>query len=200
MVGTGVPCGRTADGDGVNAPSPKGFGRPERSNTIEKVVEYRFLADLTAELLRRDIDFEVLRGDVDAYGYDIVIETRGVPRHIQLKSSYRGSGTRRQTVSLLLTTKQSGCLVWITYDPVTYALEKFRFLGGPLGTSFVIPPDAPVARSTRPDATGARPLRNNHRVIKPNNMQEATTISEVADLLFGPDQQTGQVSRPASAP
>ncbi len=175
-------------GVALNAPTGSGIGRPERSNTIEKVVGYRFLADLTAELLRREIDFEVRRGDVDAYGYDIVIEARGLARHIQLKSSYKGSTTKRQNVSVLLAATPSGCLVWITYDTVTYDLVSYRFLGEPPGQPLRLPEDAPVARHTRPDSSGIRPLRQNHRVAKKESMTLVHNTASVANLLFGPDR------------
>lgn len=172
----------------MNAPSPAGMGRPERSNCIEKVVEYRFLADLTAELLRRDLDFEVLRGDVDAYGYDLVIEVGALSRHIQLKSAYKGAKTKSQSVSVLLSAKPSGCLVWITYDPKTFNLVSFRFLGGLPGEPFLLAADAPVALSTRYNKDGVRTSRPNHRKAKRESMKLVTEISDLADLLFGAAQ------------
>jgi hypothetical protein len=44
-------------------------------------------------------DIEVLKSEVDRGGYDVVLESNGVIRHIQLKSSFRGSKVREVDVS-----------------------------------------------------------------------------------------------------
>lgn len=99
---------------------------PYRSSAREKVLEYRFLADLTAELFLRDMGFDVLRSDVDALGHDLVIEANGVIRHIQLKAMYRGGKRTRLTANIRLAARPSGCIVWMIYDPVTLGLVSFR--------------------------------------------------------------------------
>ena len=61
------------------------------SSCLEKVLEHRFVAELTTCLwLAGCRDVEVLRSEVDAHGYDLVVEARGILRHIQLKSMVRG--------------------------------------------------------------------------------------------------------------
>src|SRR6476620_10460783 len=84
---------------------PRLRGRPKRSvcamataqpswhasSCLEKVLEHRFLAELTSALWLGGVrDFEVLRSDVDSHGYDLVIEANGILRHIQLKAMVCG--------------------------------------------------------------------------------------------------------------
>ena len=51
-----------------------------------------FLGELLRGLWRKNVrDLEVLRPEVDNGGYDLALEFRGLTRHVQLKSSYRGA-------------------------------------------------------------------------------------------------------------
>jgi hypothetical protein len=59
-----------------------------QSSLREKLLEHLFIGELVQELWkqgRRDI--EILRGEIDFAGYDLVLECNGVLRHVQLKSS-----------------------------------------------------------------------------------------------------------------
>jgi hypothetical protein len=107
--------------------------RSHRSSVLEKALEYRFLADLSAELLRRGMEFDVLRGDVDHQGYDLVVEANGVVRHIQLKAMVKGGKRADVNVNVKLADKPSGCVVWMRYDPETLAIGPFAWLGGDAG-------------------------------------------------------------------
>src|SRR3546814_11215090 len=80
--------------------------RSQHSTLREKVVEHLFLAELSKEmLLRAKTPFEVLRSEFDGHGYDIVVEAKGVLRHIQFKHSRADSKVRRQKVNVALTQK-----------------------------------------------------------------------------------------------
>jgi len=82
------------------------------SGLLEQVLQYQFLAALTPELLW-GMRFEVLRGDFDLDGHDLVIEADGVMRHIQLKSIVTGGKSRHVQVNTRLQAKPSGCVVWM---------------------------------------------------------------------------------------
>jgi hypothetical protein len=60
---------------------------------------------------------EVLRSEVDASGYDVVLECNGVIRHVQLKMSRADSRAASQKVHLQLAGKPSGCIVWLIRHP-----------------------------------------------------------------------------------
>lgn len=155
------------------------------SSGLEKVLEHRFIAELTTGLwLQGCRDFEVLRSEVDASGYDLVVEARGVLRHIQLKSMVKGGKKRSVSVNIRLASKPSGCVVWFDYDPSTLALGPFRWFGTlpELGL-----PDLgeEVARHTKGDSTGSKNERPGHRVIRRSKFTQVDMIADLVPLLFG---------------
>jgi hypothetical protein len=151
--------------------SPHDVTSPHRSSSREKVLAYRFLAERTAELYRRDLAFNVLRSDVDTLGDDLVIEADGIVRHIQLKATYRGGKSTRVTTNFRLATRPSGCLVWMIYNPVTLGITTFRWFGGRPGAPL---PD--LARRWQ-DTAGAMAT-----VSRPNARRTACFPSESSIL------------------
>lgn len=159
-------------------------GISHRSSALEKVLEYRFLGLLGAELWRRGIEFEVLRSDVDDNGHDLVIEADGILRHIQLKAMMKGGKRADVTVNTRLAAKSSGCVIWMTYDPVTLDLGAFRWFGGKPGEPLQGLGDK-VARHSKGNVAGEKTLRPAHRVIPRGAFETLGSISELADRLFG---------------
>ena len=101
------------------------------SSFREKLIEHL----LTGELLKRswtrgDCSLEISRPEVDRTGYDRLAECRGVIRHIQLKSAYRGSTSASQKVHVALAQKPSGCVVWVYFNEDTLELGPFLYFGG----------------------------------------------------------------------
>lgn len=155
------------------------------SSGLEKVLEHRFIAELTTCLWRSGCrNFEVLRSEVDAGGYDVVVEAKGVLRHVQLKSMVKGGKKRSVSVNLRLASKPSGCVVWFDYDPSTLALGPFRWFGT-LPELGLPPLGEDVARHTKGDSTGSKKERLGHRVLRKSKFTEAETIADLVLLLFG---------------
>lgn len=154
------------------------------SGLVEQVLEYRFLADLTAELLRRGMRFEVLRGDFDLDGYDLVIEANGVLRHIQLKTLAKDSRTARVPVNTRLAGKPSPCIIWMSYDPQTWQVTRWRWLGGRPGRPLPDLGDR-TARHSRANSLGIKRARPDIRMVPKGRFTLIDTIGEIADLLFG---------------
>src|SRR5947209_4714095 len=76
------------------------------SSLREQALGHIFLGQLLAFMWRHDRrDIEVLKSEVDRGGYDMVLESKGVIRHVQLKSSFRGSKVRAVDVSTRLLCK-----------------------------------------------------------------------------------------------
>ena len=155
----------------------------------EKILEHRFVAELTSCLWLRGIrDIEVLRSEVDAFGHDLVIEANGVIRHIQLKSSRNSAKTARVNINTRLSTKSSGCVIWYLYDPDTLELGPFRWLGTlpDLGL-----PDLGdrVTKHSQGDGEGHKGLRHGLRVLPKARFNLAQTIDEIASYLFGFDME-----------
>ncbi len=85
-----------------------------RSSFYEQLVEHVFISELLQEAwFRFHRVVEVLRAEVDASGYDIVLECEGILRHVQLKTSRTAARAGSQKVALALGTKPGGCVVWI---------------------------------------------------------------------------------------
>ena len=154
------------------------------SSAREKVLEYRFLAEVTAELYRRGLEFDVLRSDVDALGHDLVMEANGIIRHIQLKTTYRGGKSARVTSNIRLATRPSGCLIWMIYDPHTLDITAFRWFGGVPGAAL---PDLGkrVAKHSRGNAGGTKNERPAHRVLPRRVFASIGDIAALVDQLFG---------------
>jgi hypothetical protein len=157
------------------------------STLIEKVLEYRFLATVTGELLKRSVPFEVLRSDVDCNGHDLVIEAAGVVRHIQLKAMVAGGRRANVTVHTHLAAKPSGCVVWMVYDPATYEIASFRWFGADAGQPMPLLGDK-VARHSRANAEGVKGPRGHHRVVAAGRFRAVQLASELVNLLFWPSE------------
>ena len=100
------------------------------STTLSKALELRFVGALSAALWRNGCrDFEILRSETDTGGYDVVVDAKGVVRHIQLKATVAGGKRTSVTVNTRLSDKPAGCVVWMRYNPETLELGPFRFLG-----------------------------------------------------------------------
>jgi hypothetical protein len=154
------------------------------SSLREKVLEYRFLAELTTELLRRGLDFEVLRSDVDLTGYDLVVEVEGLTRHIQLKAG-KNDGVRADvTLNVKLAAKPSGCVLWLLYDPATLEFTSMRWFGGLPGAPLPELGDK-LARHSKGNAEGVKLERPDHRVVPVRRFETLYDFGHIADRLFG---------------
>lgn len=187
MMSSGTQVG----GTGAMA---EGLARTHRSSLLEKALEYRFLADLTAELLGRGWGFEVLRTDVDRDGYDLVVEANGTMRHIQLKALVAGGRRGSVTVSTSLASKRSPCVVWMVYDPATLKPVSYRWFGG-FPESAMPQLGDQVARHTRANALGFKAERAQHRVVAASRFARVAKVSDLTDLLFGPADPRGMLRR-----
>lgn len=155
------------------------------SSGLEKVLEHRFVAELATSLwIEGCRDVELLRSEVDAHGYDLVIEARGTMRHIQLKSMVAGGKKQYVTVNTRLAAKPSGCVVWFDYDPHTLELGPFRWFGGSPGVGLPDTGDT-VARHSKANALGQKSQRAGHRVIRKSRFQQVDTVGALVQLLFG---------------
>lgn len=69
------------------------------SSYREMLIEHLFAAAVMRDLWLRGYErLEMLQSQVDNSGYDIVLETSAVVRHIQLKNSFRGATTNSVSI------------------------------------------------------------------------------------------------------
>ena len=156
------------------------------SSRLENVLEHLFVGELLRCLWRQGHrDVEVLRTEVDAFGYDLVIETGGVLRHIQLKASHRAAKTAKVGIGLSLAAKPSGCVVWMLYDSGSLELGPFRWFGGKPGEK--LPPLGDrIVRHSKGNAKGEKTFRPNLREVTAGRFKVLSTMAELAKELFGP--------------
>jgi len=151
----------------------------------EKVIEHLLVGELLRYLWERGVAAEVLKPEVDAEGYDIVFEVRGVTRHVQLKASHASSSTARVNVHTSLSAKPSGCVVWSMFEPDRLRFVRFRFFGGSPGLAMPDISDLSAARHSRADSSGQKNVRDRLRVLPKGRFEELGSIAELAERLFG---------------
>ena len=145
------------------------------SSLREQALGHLFLGQLLAFMWRNSArDIEVLRSEVDRGGY----------RHVQLKSSFRGSKVREVDVSTKLLRKPGGCVLWLEFDRESLAIERFYWFGGKAGTAL---PDLGhrVSRHSKGNSDGEKNERPIHRVLTRGRFEALADISEVVEKLFG---------------
>jgi hypothetical protein len=173
---------------GNTQPSPAKFeasAHSSDSSLREQALGHVFLGQLLTFMWRnRARDIEVLKSEVDRGGYDVVLEANGVIRHVQLKSSFRGSKVREVDVSTKLLRKPGGCILWLEFDRETLAIERFYWIGGKAGIAL---PDLGerVSRHSKGNSEGEKNERPIHRVLARGRFEALADIREVVEKLFG---------------
>jgi hypothetical protein len=155
------------------------------SSARENLIEHVFLGELLRGLWRKNIrDLEVLRPEVDSGGYDLALEFRGLTRHVQLKSSYRGARRSEVTAHVRLLERPSACILWIFFDPDTLSLGPFLWFGGAPGERMPLLGEK-VARHTKPNAMLKKADRPAHRVIPKSRFATLETMDQVIEKMVG---------------
>jgi hypothetical protein len=155
------------------------------SNLREKIIEHLLIGDLLRCLWRKGIrDVEVLRSEVDRSGYDLVLEARGVVRHIQLKSSHKQAKTASVNAHVGLNLRPSACVIWILFDPDTMELGPYLWFGAAPGQPIMTLGEQ-IARHSKGNSKGYKTERANHRVVKRGRFEVLTTIDDIARRLVG---------------
>jgi hypothetical protein len=153
------------------------------SSLRASIIDHLFVGQLLRFLWRQGMrSVELLRAEVDAGGYDLVIECNGVTRYIQLKASHSGAKTDRVPVNTALVEKPGGCVIWIKFDQ-DMNLGPYLWLGSRSGQPVEL--GEHVARHTRGPA-GAKRIRPNIRVVRKNRFIELREVGDLAERLFGP--------------
>jgi hypothetical protein len=155
------------------------------SSYREMVLEHAFIGDLLRYLWTRGVyTVEVLRSEVDASGYDIILEYNAIVRHVQLKSSFAGSTTQSVNVHTKLQRKPGGCVIWIIFNRDTLDVHEFLWFGNPPGEQLPDITQFPIAKHAKADSTGRKNERPDIRVISRKRFTTLRTIADVADSLF----------------
>ncbi|MCK0530712.1 hypothetical protein [Sphingobium agri] len=79
-----------------------------------------------------------------------------------------------------LAIKPSGCIIWMTYDPLTLRPVSWRFFGSDPGER-IKPLGARIGKHSR----GDRGFRPDQRIIKARDFEKVGSVEELVDRLFG---------------
>lgn len=157
---------------------------PENSVLREKVLEHVFLSDLAKVLLLgMRTPFEVLRSEFDGHGYDVVIEARGVVRHVQLKATRIGGKRATVDVNLSLARKPGGCVVWFMVDETTLEIGPYLWFGGRPGEPLPAH-GARVARHSRGNAAGVKGERRGVVEVPRRLFTRMESMAEIVRAMF----------------
>jgi hypothetical protein len=159
------------------------------ASTREKILEHRFIADVTAELWARGLfDFAVSHSEVDNSGYDLILEARGVTRHVQLKAMHLRSTTAEFPVQARLGEKPSACVVLMQHDARTLAIARYRWFGAAPGEP--LPPlGERIGKHTKANALGIKTERPAIRRLAKKRFEAIENVAGLVDRLFGPHEQ-----------
>lgn len=141
------------------------------SRFFENLLEHRFIFDLMRHLVLNPEPqlVNVLKSEVDAFGFDLVLSVAGRSTHVQMKTR-SGLPTRNPyEISEALWSLPNACAIWVLYDIATLDPSCYYILGFPM------PPMESFLRSNR---TGFRKVKIQHA------NHPCLSLPEVAALLF----------------
>ena len=158
----------------------------ENSSYRENLIEHLFIGELLKiSWFNDNCEMEVLKPEVDNSGYDVIVEFNGVLRHIQLKSSYIGSKTSKQKIHTRLSTKPSGCVIWVYFNKLTLDMGPFLFFGGLPGKPLPSLEGFKTARHTKGDKIGYKAERPNIKELNKGQFHKHDSIDSLCNALFG---------------
>jgi len=157
------------------------------SSYRESLLEHLFAGELMKYFwLNGARRIEVLKPQVDDGGYDLVLESRSVIRHVQLKASFHDAATPQVQIHLGLGDKPSGCVVWIMFNRDTLQLGPFLWFGGEPGQRLPAINAFKTATHNKRNSLGVKTQRANIRLIPKAEFEPIASIGELAIRLFGP--------------
>jgi hypothetical protein len=159
------------------------------SSYVANSLKHKLLSGLLSLLWENNPTrkLQIYEGEVDDVGCDVVLTLGPVSRHVQLKGSHIGSTTTEIEVNVALASAQSGCIVWMFYDPMNLEIRSFRFFGAQPGQPLPDLSCFKVARRTTHTSKGERPLRPSIRCVTRGAFSKTDSFLEIAQLLFGGD-------------
>lgn len=160
-----------------------------KSSFYEQLVEHVFISEVLQEVyFRFKKTVEVLRSEIDASGYDIVLECNGVLRHVQLKTSKTEGKRASQKVNVALSSKPCGCVIWIlrNEDQQTHRMRlEYLFFGADAHCPLPSLEGCKVGKHTKGNKYGLKAERQSIRVVPKGKFKSIDSITELVKQLFG---------------
>lgn len=158
----------------------------------EKLMEHLLIGELLKySWFHHGATLEVSQPSIDRAGHDVVLEANGITRHVQLKTSSTSAKTANQKIHVGLSTKPSGCVIWVRFHPSTLSLGPFGFFGGNPGKPLPAIDDFKIAQHSKANAAGVKSGRQNLRVVPKAKFHPVSDLAELYVVLFGESKSTG---------
>lgn len=156
-----------------------------KSSFREKLIEHLFIGELLKHSwLEGGCSLEFAKPEVDNQGYDLIAEQNGIIRHIQLKASHLKARTAKQNVHIALSSKPSGCVIWVYFNEQSMELGPFLFFGGSAGSPLPNLDGFKIAKHTKANVEGVKAERPEIREIPKGQFRKYETVQEIYELLF----------------
>lgn len=141
------------------------------SRFFEALFEARFLFDLRRVLVLREPPslLNVLKSEVDAFGFDLVLALGDRTVHVQMKTRSGRPPPNAYEISEELWRLPAACVVWMLYDAASLEPTSYYVFGQPMPDINAFNP------SRRAGYRGVRMRDANYREL---------SIAALADLLF----------------
>lgn len=127
-------------------------------------------------------EVDLLHSDIDASGYDVVLELPNGVRHIQLKASTK---PKQVTANAKITDRPSGCIIVMIVDEETLTFEEFMWFGGQLGKPCPEIRTFPNARHTKGDSKGYKANRQDTYKVSAGKFERVKGFKSLVDKLTG---------------
>jgi hypothetical protein len=159
------------------------------STSFELLAKSYFLSEMLQEMwFRRHQLVDVLHSQVDAFGYDLVLTTAHVTRHVQLKTRRKGGSNSSLDLNIQLETLPSACVILMDWRAPTSSTPfqvDYRWFGGQPSDRIPSLGDK-VARHSKGNAAGTKLLREQIRTISiAGHFEPVASVSALATKLFG---------------
>lgn len=151
-------------------PDPKFIYK--NSRFFENLLEHRFLFDLRRHLVLADQPrlLNVLKSEVDAFGFDLVLAVAGRSVHVQMKTRSGLPPRNAYDLPESLWGYPDACAVWMLYDAAVLEPISYYVLGFPMP-----PVDRFPLSKKRAGFRGVKMQQANHQRLN---------LGEIAALLF----------------
>jgi hypothetical protein len=106
----------------------------KNSRFFENLLEHRFLFDMRRHLVLADPPrlLNVLKSEVDAFGFDLVLAVAGRSVHVQMKTRSTAPPRNAYDLPESLWGYSDACAVWMLYDPAVLEPICYYVLGFPM--------------------------------------------------------------------
>lgn len=178
-----------ANKDKSTTPRPGSEDAYRKSMFYEQLVEHAFVSEVLQEAWYNfGKTVEVLRSEVDASGYDLVLDCNGTMRHVQLKTSTPDAKAQGQKVNVALASKPSGCIIWvIRHEDVDTCRMRlsYRVFGASPTQPLPSLAGLKTAKHTKANAAGVKAERAAVRIVPKSRFDSVATTRELLEWLFG---------------